>query len=133
MTLFDEIEPTPLQVQRIKELPADQPVLVVSLMRLRRDLADGRAEAAWREWQEAVTPILRDYAVLRIAVAEMLFDMIGARGEWDMIGAFQYPNPKVLWRFMSDERVIDLAKVRRRAAADVHMLVMKPIVASDLS
>lgn len=126
MTLYDEIEPTPIALSKIKDLPADQPVLVLSLLRMRTDLADGRAEAAWREWQAMVTPLLAEYGITRVAVGEVLHDLIGPQAKWDMAGIFWYPNPKVMWKFVSDLRVIELMAVRRKAADDVHMLILKP-------
>jgi hypothetical protein len=126
MTLYDEIEPTPVALGKIKELPSDQPVIVISLLRMRTDLADGRAEAAWAEWQSKVTPLLREYGVTRVSVGQVLHDLIGTGAKWDMAGVYLYPNPKVLWKFVSDLRVIELMKVRRRAADDVNMLILRP-------
>jgi hypothetical protein len=130
MTLFDEIEPTRRAVEKIKSLPADQPLCIVSLLRLRTDLADGRAEAAWEQWQRGIQPVLREYGVEQLMLGEMLFDMVGAGG-WDHVGVYRYPNPIVFWRFMSDERVVDLLRVRRGAAEDVNMLVLRPVSFAD--
>lgn len=124
MGLFDEIEPTLSAVQGIKSLPADEPIMVISLMRMRHDLADGRADAAWAEYQNGIFPVLEEYGGKRIANAKVALALVGPPGQWDIVGAFWYPNPKVLWRFMSDERVIDLMKVRRKAADDVNMIIL---------
>ena len=124
MGLFDEIEPTLAAVQGIKSLPADVPILVISMMRLRHDLADGRADAAWNQYQLGILAVLEEYGGRRIANASVALALIGPPNQWDILGAFWYPNPKVLWRFMSDERVIDLLKIRRTAADDVNMLVL---------
>jgi hypothetical protein len=43
------------------------------------------------------------------------------------MGTFWYPNPIVLWRFMSDERVVELLKGRRTAVDDVNMLILNDI------
>jgi hypothetical protein len=125
MPLYDEIEPTPVAVDQIKSLPSDEPVVIVSMMRLRTDLADGRAEASWNAWQIGVEPLLTEYGITRLLDSEVVFSMVGGSKPWDVIGMFKYPNPKVLWRFMSDPRLLDLLKVRRRAAEDVHMLVLR--------
>jgi hypothetical protein len=127
MGLFDEIEPTMNAVQAIKSLPADTPILVISMMRMRHDLADGRADAAWATYQEQIIPILGEYGGKRIVNASVAMALVGPPGQWDILGAFWYPGPKVLWRFMSDERVIDLMKVRRTAADDVNMLILHDI------
>jgi hypothetical protein len=111
-------------VQGIKSLPSDQPILVLSMMRMRHDLADGRADAAWTAYQKGILPILEEYGGRRIANASVALALVGPPGQWDILGAFWYPNPKVLWRFMSDDRVIDLMKVRRKAADDVNMLIL---------
>jgi hypothetical protein len=130
MGLFDEIEPTMSAVQAIKALPSDTPILVISLMRMRHDLADGRADAAWTKYQAGIMPVLEEYGGRRIANASVALALVGPPNQWDILGAFWYPNPKVLWRFMSDERVIDLMKVRRTAADDVNMLILHDIEGS---
>jgi hypothetical protein len=124
MGFFDEIEPTFDAVQAIKSLPPDQPILVFSLLRMRHDLADGRADAAWAKYQAGILPVLEEYGCKRIANASVAMALVGPRNQWDLLGAFWYPNPKVLWRFMSDGRVIDLLKIRRMAADDVNMLIL---------
>jgi hypothetical protein len=124
MGLFDEIEPTFNAVQAIKALPSDTPILVISLLRMRHDLADGRADAAWATYQQGIIPILEEYGGKRIVNASVAMALVGPPNQWDLMGAFWYPNPKVLWRFMSDERVIDLMTVRRTAADDVNMMIL---------
>jgi hypothetical protein len=127
MGIFDEIEPTLSAVQGIKSLPSDKPLLVVSLMRLRHDLPDGRADAAWKSYQDAVSPILEEYGARRIAQATVALALIGPPGQWDIMGTFWYPNPIALWRFMSDERIMELLKGRRTAVDDVNMLILHDI------
>jgi hypothetical protein len=127
MGFFDEIEPTLSAVQGIKSLPAETPILVISMMRMRHDLADGRADAAWAEYQAGIIPVLEEHGGRRVVNASVALALVGPPGQWDILGAFWYPNPKILWRFMSDERVIDLMKVRRKAADDVNMLILHDI------
>lgn len=124
MGLFDEIEPTFDAVRAIKALPSDTPILVISLLRMRHDLADGRADAAWATYQQGIIPVLEEYGGKRIVNASVAMALVGPPNQWDLMGAFWYPNPKILWRFMSDERVIDLLKVRRTAADDVNMMIL---------
>jgi hypothetical protein len=127
MGLFDEIEPTFNAVQAIKSLPVDIPILVISLLRMRHDLADGRADLAWDTYQQGIIPILAEYGGKRIVNATVALALVGPPNQWDLMGAFWYPGPKALWRFMSDERVIDLMKVRRQAADDVNMLILNDL------
>jgi hypothetical protein len=127
MGYFDEIEPTLAAVQGIKSLPSDQPILVVSFMRMRHDLADGRADAAWDEYQSGIIPVLEEHGGKRIVNASVALALVGPPGQWDLMGAFWYPSPIILWRFMSDERTIDLMRVRRKAADDVNMLILHDI------
>jgi hypothetical protein len=124
MGMYDEIEPTFNAVQAIKSLPETTPILVISMMRMRHDLADGRADAAWSTYQTGIIPILEEFGGKRIVNATVALALVGQQGQWDILGAFWYPGPKALWRFMSDERVIDLMKVRRTAADDVNMLIL---------
>jgi hypothetical protein len=124
MGLFDEIEPTFDAVQAIKALPSDTPILVISLLRMRHDLADGRADVAWATYQEGIIPVLEEYGGRRVVNATVAMAFVGPANQWDLMGAFWYPNPKQLWRFMSDERTIDLLKIRRKAADDVNMLIL---------
>jgi hypothetical protein len=125
MGLFDEIEPTLEAFQAIKDLPSDRPIIVLSLLRFRHDLADGRADAAWQEYREGILPVLSEYGAKRITQSPIALQLIGPPGQWDYVGAFWYPNPRVLWRFMSDERVLDLLKIRRKAADDVNMMILQ--------
>ncbi|GIU67033.1 hypothetical protein [Candidatus Phycosocius spiralis] len=125
MGLYDEIEPTLEAFQAIKTLPSDQPIIVLSLMRLRLDLADGRADAAWRLYQGGILPILQEFGAKRITQSPIALQLIGPRGQWDYVGAFWYPNPRILWRFLSDERVLDLIKIRRKAVDDVNMMILQ--------
>ncbi|MEN9873241.1 MAG: hypothetical protein RL186_138 [Pseudomonadota bacterium] len=124
MALFDEIEPSFDAVQAIKSLPADKPIIVFSMMRMRQDLAEGRADAAWADYQSGIIPVLEEYGGRRIVNASIAFALVGQKAPWDTLGAFWYPSPIILWRFMSDERVLELLKVRRRAAEDVNMLIL---------
>ena len=124
MGLFDEIEPTLSAVQGIKSLPTDVPILVISMMRMRHDLADGRADAAWGKYQAGILPILGEYGGRLVTNGRVALALVGPANQWDILGAFWYPNPKVLWRFMSDERVIDLMQLRRTAVDDVNMLIL---------
>ncbi len=124
MGLFDEIEPTYDALQAIKKLPPDDPIIVLSLLRFRHDLADGRSDAAWRDYQNGIGPVITEYGAKRVTHGVVALDLVGPKGQWDVVGALWYPNPKVLWRFMSDERVIDLVKIRRKAADDVTMLIL---------
>jgi hypothetical protein len=130
MGFFDEIEPTLAAVQGIKSLTVDKPILVISLMRMRHDLADGRADAAWAEYQAGIIPVLEEHGGKRIVNASVALALVGPPGQWDILGAFWYPNPKILWRFMSDERTIDLMRVRRKAADDVNMMILHDIEGS---
>ena len=125
MGLFDEIEPALAAPQAIKKLPSEAPIIVLSLLRFRHDLADGRADAAWQTYQSGIGPILHEYGARRVTHGIVALDLVGPAGQWDVVGAFWYPNPKVLWRFLSDERVLDLIKVRRKAADDVTMMILK--------
>ena len=132
MGLYDEIEPTFDAVQAIKTLPADQPIVVISFMRYRHDLADGRADAAWKSYQDGIGPILTEFGVRRVLNARVALTLVGSPGQWDIVGAFWYPSPQVLWRMMADERVLDLIKIRRRAADDVTMLILQDLGGSFL-
>lgn len=125
MGLFDEIEPTYNALQAIKKLPPDDPIIVLSLLRFRHDLADGRSDAAWQLYQDGIGPILKEYGAKRVTHGVVALDLVGPKGQWDVVGAFWYPNPRVLWRFLSDGRVIDLIKIRRKAADDVTMMILK--------
>lgn len=127
MGFFDEIEPTLAAVQGIKALPSDKPILVISMMRMRHDLPDGRADSAWAQYQVGILPVLEEFGGRRIANASVALALVGPPNQWDLLGAFWYPGPKALWKFMSDERVIDLMKVRRQAADDVNMLILHDI------
>ena len=124
MGLYDEIEPTFAAVQGIKSLPADKPIFVLSMVRMRHDLADGRADAAWTAYQAAILPILEEHGGRRITNASVALALVGAPGQWDVLGVFWYPSPINLWHFMSDERMLDLLKLRRTAADDVNMLIL---------
>jgi hypothetical protein len=124
MGMFDEIEPTPWSVDLIKTLPEDKGLTVLSLLRFRRDLADGRSDRAWQQWQDGIVPVLKEYGCERRIDGDIAFPLIGVNGGWDVVGAFWYPGPRVLWRFMRDARTIDLVKIRRQAAEDVIMLVI---------
>ena len=124
MGLFDEIEPTYDALQAIKKLPPDDPIIVLSLIRFRHDLADGRSDAAWRDYQDGIGPVLKEYGAKRVTNGVVALDLVGPKGQWDVVGAFWYPSPKVLWRFLSDERVLDLTKIRRKAVDDATMMIL---------
>lgn len=124
MGLFDEIEPTLEALQAIKKLPPDDPIIVLSMIRFRHDLADGRSDAAWREYQDGIGPVLEEYGAKPITQGVVALDLVGPKGQWDVVGAYRYPSPKVLWRFLSDERVLDLIKLRRKAVDDVTMMIL---------
>jgi hypothetical protein len=125
MGLFDEIEPTLEAFQAIKHLPSDRPIIVLSLLRFRHDLADGRADAAWQEYRDGILPIVLEFGAKPMAQSPVALQLVGPRGQWDYVGAFWFPNPRVLWRLMSDERVLDLLRIRRKAADDVNMMILQ--------
>ncbi|WP_051243836.1 DUF1330 domain-containing protein [Mycobacterium sp. UM_WWY] len=94
------IETTRDQVRRLQALPADQPVVMVNLLKFR---PDGGAES-YARYAAAVEPHLRRVGATVVYGGTERAMIIGEADEpeWDVILLVQYPTPGAFLEMVTD-------------------------------
>lgn len=115
MDRYFNLEPTPSAYRAAQALPDSGPVRFVSLIRLRRDQADGRADQARRQWDDHLS-VIRSAAGGRVLLdAHVVTASSAAPGAWDRLLVSEFPDQAAVRTFLRDERWLDHLDVRRNA------------------
>lgn len=96
-------------------LPEGQPVTVLTLLRFRRDVADGFADQAFNSWSRIMDSIAADHEGCRQLTLQIIWNSLGKTGHWDRVTTYRYPTRKGLFRSTRDERMFDNLDIRRQA------------------
>jgi uncharacterized protein (DUF1330 family) len=128
------VEPTAEQIATVAALPADQPVVMLNLLRF-RDRADYSADPALAPDEtisgEEAYQRYSDAAMPHIGAAGASLDYLGAchptvigpDGEqWDRIILVRYPNPSAFVGMVSTEEYQKLSGHRRAALVDSRLV-----------
>ena len=109
MTVLDT---TPLQMQTLSSLPADQPVVMINLLNFR---ADGGTER-YMQYGREVAPHLERVGAEILYAGNLPKFVIGNGTQpwWDAIIVVQYPTPAAFLQMVTNE---DYAKVHEHRAA----------------
>jgi hypothetical protein len=96
-------------------LPEGQPVTVLTLLRFRRDVADGFADQAFSSWSRIMDGIAADHEGCCQLTLQIIWNSLGKTGHWDRVTTYRYPTRKGLFRSTRDARMFDNLDIRRQA------------------
>src|SRR5690242_1437004 len=112
------IEPTPAQVEQLLELDADQPVVMLNLLRFK----EGGAEAYGR-YSRGVIAHLDRVGGQVLWAGSVQASVIGPEdAEWDLALAVEYPSPQAFLAMVSDTDYQSLHEHRAAALADSRLI-----------
>jgi uncharacterized protein (DUF1330 family) len=128
------LDPRRHQLAEVMQLPADQPVTMLNLLRY-RDVADYSAaddlapeqpisgEQAYRRYGAAATPHIEKAGAEVVYHGECGPTVIGPADEtWDSILLVRYPNPKAFLDMVTDPEYQSLSRHRTAALADSRLI-----------
>jgi uncharacterized protein (DUF1330 family) len=104
------LEPTPEQIAALAARPADQPVVMVNLLRFR---AEGGRESYLRYGQEVAPHLQRVGAAVRyLGTSPSVVIGDGERPWWDAILIVEYPSPAAFLDMVTDEEYLKVHEYR---------------------
>jgi uncharacterized protein (DUF1330 family) len=126
------VDPTQLSFARFKELPRDESIHMLNLVRLRAEAAypDGR-KASGREAYEAYAresgPIFARLGGRQVWIGRPELTLIGPDAErWDLAFIAQYPSGQAFIDMLRDPTYREAVKHRQAAVADSRLIRMRP-------
>ncbi|HVU87608.1 MAG TPA: DUF1330 domain-containing protein [Gemmataceae bacterium] len=121
--------PTPEQMQAFLELPDDQPIVMVNLLKFKPD--GGAAEYA--KYAAGVEPILAKIGAKILFSGDARFCLIG-QADWDAVALVQYPRAKSLFEMaMSPEYQAIHHHREAGLAGQINYAVVQDVPAAGLS
>jgi uncharacterized protein (DUF1330 family) len=119
--------PTAEQIQTLQAGPADTPVVMVNLLRFKRDAdapdAGLSGEAAFRRYGDAMTAYIATKGARVIWVGRVDSQVIGAGGErFHMVAVVEYPSRRAFLEIATDPTVEAMA-VHRTAGLEGQWLL----------
>jgi uncharacterized protein (DUF1330 family) len=104
------LEPTPEQIAALAARPADQPVVMVNLLRF---CAEGGRESYLRYGQEVAPHLQRVGAAVRyLGTSPTVVIGDGERPWWDAILIVEYPSPAAFLDMVTDEEYLKVHEYR---------------------
>ena len=121
------IYPTPEQIQTLLAGPADQPVVMINLLRFkpRADAPDEgiSGEEAYRRYADAMRTIVESRGGRFLWVGRVDSQVIGTGGEgFQMIGLVEYPSRQAFLAIATDPEVQEIG-VHRAAGLESQWLI----------
>jgi uncharacterized protein (DUF1330 family) len=123
------LEPTPAQLEQLASLAADQPVVMLNLLRFKEradgiDAADGITGAeAYGRYSTGVIAHLERVGGRVLFAGSALASIIGPEAaEWDLALAVEYPSPQAFLAMVSDPDYQSLHEHRAAALADTRLI-----------
>jgi uncharacterized protein (DUF1330 family) len=130
------IFPTESQLQELASMPADEPVVMLNLLRF-KDQASAPDEGmtgqeAYERYGLEAAPFLTKVGgrMLNGAVARQV--VIGPEGEWDMVLLVEYPSARRFLEMASDPGYLEAHAHRDAALADSRLIATQ-LIGPDLS
>ena len=115
-----------------KDLPRDEPIQLLHLVKLREKAAypDGRQASgleAYRAYGRESGPVLRRLGVRQVWIGKPMLTLIGPRSEqWDIAFIVEYPSGAAFIELLRDPVYRDVVKHRQAAVEDSRLIRMKP-------
>ena len=121
------IYPTPEQIQTLLQGPADQPVVMVNVLRFKpkADSADAKTtgEESYRKYATAMRRFVESHGGRFIWVGRVDSTVIGDENErFDMIGLVEYPSRQKFVEIATSDHVREIG-VDRAAGLEMQWLI----------
>ncbi len=130
--MYGHIDPTKESFGRFKNLPTDQPIHMLNLVRLRADAAypDGRRASgldAYRAYARESGPVFRRLGGKQVWIGRPELTLIGPESEhWDIAFIAQYPSGQAFIDMIRDPLYREAVKHRQAAVADSRLIRLAP-------
>ncbi len=123
------IFPTESQLQHLQSMPADEPVVMLNLLRFKEQAGDPDAGLSGREAYERygveAAPYLAKVGGRMLTAAEARHVVIGPEGEWDMALLVEYPSAQRFLEMASDPGYLEAHAHRDAALADSRLIATR--------
>jgi hypothetical protein len=113
MDRYVKSEPTPEAFAGLLEIPADDPVTTVSVVRVRRDRPVAEIHDTINRWRAVTATLRQEYGCTEDVVARVRATLSGPVDHWDHVIVTRFPTRRSLMRYAMDERILDAIAVRR--------------------
>ncbi|MDZ4778016.1 MAG: DUF1330 domain-containing protein [Alphaproteobacteria bacterium] len=130
--MADHVNPEREIFARFKDLPRDQPIHMLNLVRLKpfADYEDGRSATgadAYRAYARESGPVFERLGGKQIWIAEPQLMLTGPQSEaWDIAFIAEYPSGQAFIDMLRDPDYREAVKHRTAAVADSRLLRLKP-------
>ena len=128
------IDPTKESFGRFKDLPGDQPIHMLNLVKLRVDAAypDGRQASgleAYRAYARESGPVFAGLGGRQVWIGKPELTLIGPETEaWDIAFIAQYPSGAAFVAMLRDPVYREAVKHRQAAVADSRLIRLAPAI-----
>jgi hypothetical protein len=106
-------------------LPPDEPVVLVNIVRLRRDRALALTRSAYASWRLIFNTVAVELGVTNVLNHSVMSTFVGTDQGWNFINVERYPNPAILERLLNDPRILAAGAMRVAAIEDSVMMLCK--------
>ena len=126
------VDPTKERFAAFKDLPRDEPIHMLNLVRLRNKAAypDGRKATgleAHRAYARESGPVFRRLGGRQVWIGQPDLTLIGPEDErWDIAFIAEYPSGAAFIAMIRDPVYREAVKHRQAAVADSRLIRMKP-------
>ena len=130
--MTNHIDPTKEEFARFKDLPRDEPIHMLNLVKLRERAAypDGRQASgldAYRAYGRESGPVFRRLGGRQVWIGKPELTLIGPQSErWDLAFIAEYPSGAAFIEMLRDPVYREAVKHRQAAVEDSRLIRMKP-------